>query len=156
SQMPMSPELIRDYRRRINESQKAAALPPSGHRPRGVSDAIRVSLSSEQQPITLSTSPGAVSVVAFYDSTGQAWPVASFVVGRGDAFQVYALQQGSNQLAISPKVAHGYTNLAVSLVEEDRPFIINLETSEEQTHMRRDVTINGYGPKAKVSPSTPR
>ncbi|RWB93282.1 MAG: hypothetical protein EOQ57_34540 [Mesorhizobium sp.] len=106
--MPMSPEIIRDYRRRIDESQKAAAMPPSGMRARPISDSVRMSLKSNQALQTLLTTPNTVSVMAFYDRTGKAWPIASYVVGRSDSFQVYALQEGSNQLAVTPLVTHGY------------------------------------------------
>ncbi len=153
SLMPMSPEIIRDYRRRVDESQKAAAMPPSGFRARPISDSVRMSLKSNQALQTLYTTPNTVSVMAFYDRTGKAWPIASFVVGRADSFQVYALQEGSNQIAVTPLVTHGYSNLIISLVEEDRPIVINLETSDTKTHFRRDITVEGYGPNAAVSPT---
>ncbi len=143
SLMPMSPEIIRDYRRRVDESQKAAAMPPSGFRARPISDSVRMSLKSNQALQTLYTTPNTVSVMAFYDRTGKAWPIASFVVGRADSFQVYALQEGSNQIAVTPLVTHGYSNLIISLVEEDRPIVINLETSDTKTHFRRDITVEG-------------
>jgi intracellular multiplication protein IcmK len=151
SQMPMPPELIRDYKRRVNESQRAAAMPPSGFRPNSVSDQIRVSLEAKGKAPKVATSPGTVSVLAFYDRTGEAWPVASYVVGRPDAFQVYALQEGSNQVAITPLVTHGYSNLIISLVGEDRPLVVDMETNEQMTHFRRDLVVNGLGPNAVVS-----
>ena len=153
SQMPMTPDLIRDYRRRVNESQKAAALPPSGHRPRSISDQIRVSLNARGKTPNVATSPGTVSVLAFYDRTGEAWPIASYVVGRPDAFQVYALQEGSNQIAITPLINHGYSNLVISLVGEDRPLVIDMETNENFTHFKRYVLVNGLGPNAVVPTS---
>jgi intracellular multiplication protein IcmK len=154
SVMPMSPELIRNFRQRVDESQKAAALPPSGVRAEPISDAVRMSLSTRQPLQTLLTTPNSVSVMAFYDRTGKAWPIASFVVGRADSFQVYALQEGSNQLAVTPIVSHGYSNLVISLVEEDRPIVINLETSDTKTNVRRDITVEGYGPNADLTPAT--
>lgn len=150
--MPMSPELIRDYRRRVDASQKAAAMPPSGFRARPINDAIRVSLSAGQPLQSFYVTPNTVSVMSFYDKTGKAWPVASYVVGRADSFQVFALQEGSNQIAITPLINHGYSNIVVSLVEEDRPIVINLETSDVQTNFRRDITVEGYGPNAKRDP----
>lgn len=154
SQMPLSPSLIRDYRRRVDDSQKAAAEPPSGRRARPISDSIRISLKADGQMSTLYSTPNTVSVMAFYDRTGKAWPIASYVVGKADTFQVYALQEGSNQLAVTPLQTHGYSNLIVSLVEEDRPIVVNLETSADQTNYRRDITVEGLGPNAEVSPTT--
>lgn len=149
-QFPLNPDMIRDYRRRLNESQRAAALPPSGIRPEALTQSLRVSLDTRGPTPQLETSPGTVSIISFFDQTGAPWPIASFVVGREDAFQVYAMQEGSNQLAVSPMVAHGYSNLAVSLVKEDQPLVIDLETNEARSHYRLDLSVNGRGPNAII------
>ncbi|OYR17612.1 DotH/IcmK family type IV secretion protein [Brucella thiophenivorans] len=152
--MPMTPDMIRDYRKRVDETQRAVSEPPSGIQPKLISDAIRISLKPDQALSTIPTAPNTVSVISFYDKTGKAWPVASYVVGRADTFQVYALQEGSNKLAISALQPHGYSNLVISLVEESRPIVINLQTSSDTALARRDITVEGYGPNASVSPTT--
>jgi intracellular multiplication protein IcmK len=154
SNLPMTPEMIRDYRRRVDEAERAASEPPSGKEPRLVSDAIRMSLKPESAVSVIATAPNTVSVVSFYDRTGKAWPVASYVVGRADLFQVFALQEGSNKLSVSALKLHGYTNVIVSLVEESRPIILNLQTSQDTAIARRDITIEAYGPNAAVNPTT--
>lgn len=154
SLMPMTPDMIRDYRRRVDENQRAASEPPSGVKPTLISDAIRLSLKPSKAISTISTVPDTVSVISFYDRTGKAWPVASYVVGRADRFQVYALQEGSNKLAISALQPHGYSNLIVSLVEESRPIVLNLQTSQGTAIARRDITVEAYGPNAAVNPTT--
>ncbi len=154
SLIPMTPEMIRDFRKRLDENQKAASEPPSGKRPRPVSDAIRLSLRPEQAASTIATAPDTASVISFYDRTGQAWPIASFVVGRADMFQVYALQEGSNKLAISALQPHGNSNLIVSLVEESRPIVFHLQTSQSTVLERRDITVEAYGPNAIHNPTT--
>ncbi|AQZ54255.1 intracellular multiplication protein IcmK [Martelella mediterranea] len=151
SQMPMTPELIRDYKRRVNESQKAAAQPATGFRPKAISDQVQVSLEAAAQTTAIKTSPGTISNLAFFDRTGKAWPIASYGVGRPNAFQVYAMQEGSNQLMITPLLPHAFTNLTVSLVGEDRPLIIDVETNEKVTQYRRDYQVDGLGPNAHVS-----
>lgn len=152
SQFPMNPDMIRDFRRRIDENQKAAATPPSGQFPNAISDAKRISLASAQQPEILLTGPDTVSVMAFYDRTGAAWPIASYVIGKPRSFQVYAMQEGSNQLAVTPLVPHGFSNIVVSLVGEDRPLVFDVRTNSLNTHYRRDFTVNGLGPNAKQDP----
>ncbi len=149
-QFPLDPSLIRDYRRRLNESQRAAAAPPSGIRPEAISQSLRVSLDTRGPTPQLDTSPGTVSIISFFDQTGAPWPIASFVIGREDAFQVNAMQEGSNQLAVAPLVVHGYSNLAVSLVNEDQPLVIDLETNEARSHYRLDLSVAGRGPNAIV------
>lgn len=147
-QFPLNPDMIRDYKRRLDASQRAAALPPSGIRPQAITQSLRVSLDTRGPTPQLDTSPGTVSIISFFDRTGAPWPIASFVVGREDAFEVYAMQEGSNQLAVAPRVAHGYSNLAVSLVKEDQPLVIDLETNEARSHYRLDLSVNGRGPNA--------
>lgn len=152
SQFPMSPEMIQDYRRRVDESQKAAATPPSGQFPHAISDAKRLTLDSAQEPEVLLTGPDTVSVMAFYDQTGAAWPIASYVIGKPNSFQVYAMQEGSNQLAVTPLVPHGFSNIVVSLVGESRPLVFEVRTNSLNTHYRRDFTVHGLGPNAASKP----
>lgn len=152
SQFPMTPEVIRDYRRRVDESQKAAATPPSGQFPNAITDAKRLTLDSAQDPEVLLTGPDTVSVMAFYDRTGAAWPIASYVIGKPKSFQVYAMQEGSNQLAVTPLVAHGFSNIVVSLVGESRPLVFDVRTNSLNTHYRRDFTVHGLGPNAAEQP----
>ena len=152
SQFPMTPEMIQDYRRRVDESQKAAATPPSGQFPNAISDAKRLTLNSSQEPEVLLTGPDTVSVMAFYDQTGAAWPIASYVIGKPNSFQVYAMQEGSNQLAVTPLVPHGFSNIVVSLVGESRPLVFEVRTNSLNTHYRRDFTVHGLGPNAASKP----
>jgi len=152
SQFPMTPEMIRDYRRRVDESQKAAATPPSGQFPKPINDAKRLTLDSAQEPEVLLTGPDTVSVMAFYDRTGAAWPIASYVIGKPKSFQVYAMQEGSNQLAVTPLVPHGFSNIVVSLVGESRPLVFDVRTNSLNTHYRRDFTVHGLGPNAASKP----
>ena len=152
SQFPMTPEMIRDYRRRVDESQKAAASPPSGQFPKPITDAKRLTLDSAQEPEILLTGPDTVSVMAFYDRTGAAWPIASYVIGKPKSFQVYAMQEGSNQLAVTPLVPHGFSNIVVSLVGESRPLVFDVRTNSLNTHYRRDFTVHGLGPNAASRP----
>ena len=152
SQFPMTPEMIQDYRRRVDESQKAAATPPSGQFPHAISDAKRLTLDPAQEPEVLLTGPDTVSVMAFYDQTGAAWPIASYVIGKPNSFQVYAMQEGSNQLAVTPLVPHGFSNIVVSLVGESRPLVFEVRTNSLNTHYRRDFTVHGLGPNAASRP----
>lgn len=76
------------YRHRLDESQQAAATPPSGRFPNVITDAVHLSLGPSQEPEILLTGPDTVSVMAFYDRTGAPWPIASYVIGRPASFQV--------------------------------------------------------------------
>ena len=152
AQIPMTPEMILDYRRRLDESQKAAATPPSGRFPNAITDTVKISLRTAQSPEVLLTGPDTVSVMAFYDRTGEPWPIASYVIGRSGSFQVYAMQEGSNQLAVTPLVPHGFSNIVVSLVGESRPLVFDVRSNSLNTHYRRDFIVEGLGPNANTTP----
>ena len=151
-EIPLRPELILDLRRRKNAVERAQSAPATGRNPSSITDSIRVSLSTQGEAIPLATSQGVASVVSFFDRTGAAWPVASYVIGDEREFQVNPLQEGSNQIAISPLTRYGYSNLIISLVGTAQPLTIEVESSDEIVHFRRDVTVNGVGPNAKIAP----
>lgn len=151
-ELPLRPELIIDLNRRRNAVARAQAQPPTGRFATPVTDAVRVSLSASGNPVELFTNQGVVSAISFFDRTGAAWPVASYVIGDEAAFQVYPMQEGSNQLAVSPLTPYAYSNLVVSLVGTSQPISVDIDTSDEIVHYRRDVTINAIGPNAEIAP----
>ncbi len=155
-EIPLRPELIADFRRRLNDVARARAAPPSGVRPISLTDTVRISLSTAGEPETILTAPGTVTVMSFFDRTGAPWPVAAYVIGNESAFQVYPMQEGSHELALSPLVTHGYSNIVVSLVDADQPIVLDVETNEERSHRRRDVVVDATGPNAVVAPVVPR
>lgn len=65
------------------------------------------------------------------------------------------MQEGSNQLAVTPLVPHGFSNIVVSLVEESRPLVFEVRTNSRNTHYRRDFTVQGMGPNAEHSATEP-
>lgn len=150
--IPLRPELVQDLRRRLNDVARAQSTPATGTRPEALIGSVRVSLTGTTTPVELYTAPNQVSVLSFFDRTGQRWPVAAYVIGNESAYQVYPMQEGSNQLAVSQLSSHGYTNLIVSLVATDQPLVIDLSTNETQAHQRLDVTVNSAGPNARIQP----
>lgn len=98
------------------------------------------------------TGPNTVSVMAFYDQTGAAWPIASYVICRPSSFQAYVMQDGSNQRAVTPLLPHGISNSTVSFVGESRPLVFEVRTNALNTDYRRDFTIHGRGSHAASVP----
>ncbi|AGI74957.1 hypothetical protein OA238_160p1550 (plasmid) [Octadecabacter arcticus 238] len=74
------------------------------------------------------------------------------MIGKPNSFQVYAMQERSNQLAVTPLVPHRFSNIVVSLVGESRPLVFEVRTNSLNTHYCRDFTVHGLGPNAVSKP----
>lgn len=150
--MPMTPEMIERLREIYDRTQDAihhrAPVSP-------IVDADLVSLEPGAQPPTLSVSPGVASVLAFFDASGQAWPISGYVVGNNENFQVLRLgEEQQNFITITPLVPGGWTNLVVSLEGQVTPVVMTLSVDRGRAHYRRDIQVMALGPNAAVSPAT--
>ncbi|MEP4209470.1 DotH/IcmK family type IV secretion protein, partial [Marinobacter alexandrii] len=112
---PMTPDMIRQYRQIFEENQDAVL---ERVEPETTSDAGIVSLEPGEEAPTLSLAPGIASVVGFYDASGQPWPVAQYVIGSGDQFQIIQLGKDANSLTVTPLTRVGWTNLVIMLRDE--------------------------------------
>lgn len=150
--LPMTPEMIQRLRQIYDGTQDAihfrAPVAP-------VVDADIVSLEPGEAPPTLSVTPGVASVLAFFDASGQAWPISGYVVGNDENFQVLRLgQEQQNFITITPLVPGGWTNLVVSLEGQETPVVMTLSVERDRVHYRRDIQVMALGPNAAVSPAT--
>lgn len=157
-QLPLRPELVLDFNQRRNAVARANAQPGNGRRPstRSLQDSVRLDLAPNSNPDVIATTQGTVTTLAFFDRTGAPWPIASYVIGNEAAYQVYPLQEGSNQIAISQQQPYTYSNLIVSLLDTGQSLVFDLETSDDGVIYRRDVTVNALGPNAEIAPVVAR
>jgi intracellular multiplication protein IcmK len=150
--LPMTPEMIQRLRQIYDGTQDAihfrAPVAP-------VVDADIVSLEPGEAPPTLSVTPGVASVLAFFDASGQAWPISGYVVGNDENFQVLRLgEEQQNFITVTPLVPGGWTNLVVSLEGQETPVVMTISVERDRVHYRRDIQVMALGPNAAVSPAT--
>ena len=145
---PMTPEMIERYREIYDEQQRAILARPE---PKALSTTGLVSLEPGEASPVIYVSPSVASVVGFYDATGAAWPIAQYVIGDGDGFQVVRLGEESNNLTISPQKRIGFTNIVVLLKEENKPVTLRVRISEEQVSHRHDIQVMRVGPNAEMN-----
>ena len=160
--LPVPPELLRDFNARLLLHREAAAdsMPRPG--PDSVrSEADIVSLEPGGRPPEVRLSPGIATVINFTDATGRPWPVAGFVIGDRDSFDVLHPggtdgQQGPSHLAASPLRSGGWTNLVVSLAGEATPVVLSLLVDRTSPHYRLDMQVMALGPNAvaRVAPES--
>ena len=153
--LPVPPEMLRDFNRQLETSREAAS--DARTRPQQVfSEADIVSLEPGGKAPEVRLSPGIATVINFTDATGQPWPVAGFVVGDRDSFDVLHPggsdgAQGPSHLAASPLRNAGWTNLVVSLAGQATPVVLSLLIDRARPHYRLDVQVMALGPNAVVT-----
>ncbi len=156
--LPVPPEFLRDFNRELLISREAAADA------RPLPDEIRsevdiVSLEPGGMAPVVHLSPGIATVISFSDATGQPWPVAGFVVGDRDGFDLLHPAgadgvQGPSHLTAAPLRNAGWTNLVVSLAGSPTPVVLTLLVDRIRPHYRLDIQVLALGPNARASPET--
>lgn len=150
SAMPLSPNEIRELRRRLDAVQKAASDIPNP--PKSQTGSVAVSLDPGSTPALVRPFFGVSTSLVLVDSTGAPWPVENFVVGNKALFQVERLDGGTgSSFVISPLQAHGQSNLIMKLVGIPTPVVINLVLGQKIHDARIEARIQGRGPNAIVS-----
>jgi intracellular multiplication protein IcmK len=142
---PITQDMIRQYRRIFEDNQNAVL---ERDEPQTTSDAGIVSLEPGEDAPSLSLSPNIASVVGFYDASGQPWPIAQYVIGSADQFQIIQLGKDANSLTVTPLPRVGWTNLVIMLRDEAKPIVMRLIVNEREAHYRRDIQVMRMGPNS--------
>ena len=158
--LPVPPNVIDDFQGRLLRNRAAAA----NDRPEPeavLSEAELVTLEPGGRPPLVRLSPGIATVINFSDATGRPWPVAGYVIGDREAFDVLHPggvdgQQGPSHLTAAPLRYAGWTNLVVSLAGESTPVVMTLIVDMVRPHYRLDVQVLELGPNADPTPVSAR
>lgn len=151
----VTPNQIMGLRQKANERAKAASELPMAE-PKPVTGSITVSLAPGSQPPVIRPFLNNTTTFVVIDSTGQPWPVENFVVGNETAFSVkrFDLSPTGSSFSIVPKGMYAKTNLALKLVGQDTPIVINLMAGQHEVDSRTEVRVQGRGPNAVVNSGT--
>lgn len=150
---PMTPEMTRRYRQIYEENQRALQERPE---PKAKVSAAFISLEPGEAPAQVTVAPGIASVLGFYDATGQPWPITQVLLGSDNGFQVVQLGENSSNVALTPLVRFGWTNLVVVLEGHPKPAMIRIDVSESVVDDRLDFQVMHQGPNARtdIAPQT--
>ena len=145
---PATTDQITEYRRRLEEQQRAVVEPVSPGRP--VSRSVRLTLRPGEVQPSVRVEPGTVSTVTFSDATGQPWPIMSVVTGNPQAYaaQSAGAPGNSNILVVSALQPWVPSNLVVTLYGHPVPIAMVLEQGAHETDYRLDVQVAASGPNA--------
>ena len=149
--MPITPEQIEQYRQKTDQREKALADAP----PASVGTRTHcVTLAPGFVPPVLQLTPNLITALVLVDESGQPWPITSASLGSGELFTLQVLGiESRNQILLSPMSAHGNSNLVITLLGNDIPLIIRLQT-ESGLNRNRDIDgmivfqIQSKGPNA--------
>jgi intracellular multiplication protein IcmK len=148
-QLPMTPEQIANLRKAFDDTQRAAATPPSIP-PRPTTSSILVNLSPSAVPPIIRLGAGYISSLVFIDSTGQPWPIEAYSVGDPGSFNIQWDKKG-NTLLVQATSFYKRSNLAVILKNLNTPVMLTLLPGQTAVDYRVDLRIPGAGPNAVFS-----
>ncbi|MBI1273799.1 MAG: type IV secretion protein DotH [Alphaproteobacteria bacterium] len=147
STLPLSPEQVRAFMRRLETTQEAA-VPPTTGAPKGEVKVQTVSLDPGVDPPVVNVAAGYVTTIAMLDSTGEPWPILD--VGVGGNFEVSPTAAGTHVVRITPLTRFGDGNISVLLKEFKTPIIFRLVAGGPKVHLRFDARIPMIGPNGKA------
>ena len=145
--LPLSPDQIRSFMRKLENTQDAAQAPSDGA-PKGEVKIANLSLDPGAEPPQINLAPGYVTTVDIIDQTGEPWPILD--VGVGGNFEVTPTQAGSHVVRIVPLTRLGTGNLSILVQGLSTPLIFRLQSGGPSFHMRYDARVPALGPKAKA------
>jgi len=147
--MPLSPDQIREFMHRLENTQ-TAAQPPSGGPPKAEVKVTTLSLDPGVEPPQINLAAGYVTTITMVDATGEPWPILD--IGVGGSFEVTPTQSNSDShvVRIMPLTRIGEGNLSVLLKTLPTPIIFRLSAGGPTVDMRYDARIPKLGPGAKV------
>jgi len=144
--MPMSPDQIHEFKKAVDTTQRAIAMPANAP-PKPMSSTLLVSLAPGEQPPAIKMSQGFITSLVFVDASGAAWPIDAYDLGNAQAFNVQ-WDKKTNVMMIQPLQAYTYANLAVRLKGLTPPVMLTLIPGQSVVDYRVDVTVMGQGPNS--------
>jgi len=144
--LPLKPDQIRELRRQIDITDRAAADPVRPEQP-SVSS-LDISLAPGGAPPQIRTASGRVTALSFYDVTGAPYPVSAVVVGNPNLFQVEAPIPEGNLVTVTPLAEYAEGNMAITLLNQPVPILVKLIAGSEIVDYRLDMRVAARGPLA--------
>lgn len=145
--LPLSPDQVRNFMHRLEQTQEASQ-PPSSGPPKGQVRISTLSLDPGVDPPQINLAAGYVTTINMVDATGEPWPILD--VGVGGNFEVSPTQAGTHVVRVMPLTRIGSGNLSVLLKDLSTPVIFRLVAGGPNVDLRYDARIAKMGPGAKA------
>lgn len=151
--MPMTPEQIRMFKQRYEQTRSAGRAPVAADAARS-SRSIDLSLKPGEEIPVIRMQPGNVSTLTFSDRNGNPWPILSVTPGDSSRFAAAtAGEQGvSNILVLNTTTDYAMSNVVVTLVDNPVPILMTLDAREQTSvDFRVDIRIDAKGPNSQFA-----
>lgn len=148
--VPLTPQQVVRLRQFIDNSQRAAAIPPTIP-PKPVSSTLIMNLAPGTTPPAIRIAQGYVSTVVFVDSLGSPWPIAAYDIGDPKATTIQ-WDGKSNILLIQAVSPYSDSNFVIRLVGLQTPITLELVSGQRVVDFRTDIHVPGIGPNSKDIP----
>lgn len=146
--VPLSPDQIKEFRRRQDDARRAQSLPLTPVRP--ITRTISLTLKPGEPTPVIRVAAQRVTTLTFVDVTGKPWPVLSVATGDPTTLEAKSAgpQNETNIITLSPIKYQGATNVAVTLTKYPVPIVMTVTTGESEVDYRVDVRVGARGPNA--------
>lgn len=146
--VPLSPDQIKEFRRRQDDARRAQSLPLTPVRP--ITRTISLTLKPGEPTPVIRVAAQRVTTLTFVDVTGKPWPVLSVATGDPSTLEAKSAgpQNETNIITLSPIKYQGATNVAVTLTKYPVPIVMTVTTGETEVDYRVDVRVGARGPNA--------
>ncbi|PKU21991.1 hypothetical protein CWS72_24105 [Telmatospirillum siberiense] len=147
--IPLTPQEIREFKKRTNDLQHAAAAPVVPLKP--VSGAVSLSFDPGSPPPEIKLGTGRVTSLVFFDRSGEPWPVEAIKPGAA----VIEVTKGgdqthdSNIINVVSTVPQPYTDLSIVLKGAPAPIKIGFAPGTNSYQSSLSVRVNAAGVNAK-------
>lgn len=144
--VPITPDQIMRYKKKVDEGRKAAAEPVNGHIEL-MNETIPLVVGSKDKVYNIYLSTGFVTSVVFLDAKGNPWPVK--VAVKGDGTKISTTRVDKHLVFMSTGAAYSDTNMSFVLEGINVPINFRVITNTERAHERIEVVLQQLGPEAK-------
>lgn len=149
--LPLTPDQIRQLRRRLDAVQRATAEAPHVP-PKPRLGQVLVDLSPGATPPVVRVAAGHGAVITFLDSTGSPWPVVAAENAAKDSFSLAQAVPGSSTISLNAESNYGNGSMTVYLKDLPTPITLTMLSGQPVVDYRLDVRVPLPGPNAKPSP----
>lgn len=149
--VPLNPQQVVRLRQMIDNSQRAASIPPTVP-PKPVSSTLMINLAPGATPPAIRLAQGYVSSLVFVDSSGSPWPVAAYDMGDPKATNIQ-WDGKSNILLVQAITPYSAGNLVIRLVGLQTPITLELVSGQRVVDYRTDLHVPGIGPNTTDLPT---
>jgi len=151
--MPMTPEQIRMFKKRYEQTRSAERAPVSADADRSTRS-IDLTLKPGEAIPVIRMESGTVTTLTFSDRNGNPWPIYSVTPGDPNRFatQTAGEQGKSNILVLNTTADYAVSNAVITLVDSPVPILMTLDAREQSTvDYRVDVRIDAKGPNSQFA-----